>query len=381
MATGTLLLVLLFIAHAQSQPCPNGQPGLPPSMCMQACNSTNCNMSCSGIAGMCMQQCQDFGSCPMVNCNSAGQCMQMCSRDCGSFTCKTENCTQSCQGSCKRITCDSQRCMQLCEKGGCIMECTDKAQSCQQSCIKDCTFICNAKDPATQCQQTCQQGGCKYEGAPMNKTTCDVQLQLADPDQCMQSGCPYKDCYMECSRSTISQKQCIQICQPPRSLCPKAMSCDTTNCTQTCLGECESAECSSFSMCVQQCGGKCKSTRCTSKICNQQCLDGACALNCADGTEKCIQTCNGTSCSSLISHASEEERQFCPGNCDNMQCNSPNCTQVTLKAISCNINDFYLCKYKLILQKESFLSRRSQTYLIFRDSQIFLNTIYIYKRR
>ena len=325
MTAFTFFLVILFIAHAQSQSCPNGTSFA--GVCMQTCNNTNCNMSCSGIAGTCTQQCQDFGSCPAVNCSSSGQCAQICNRECGSVTCKTENCTQSCQGSCKKITCDSQRCTQACAKGGCIMECTDKAQYCQQSCTKDCTFICNAKDPATQCLRSCMQGGCKYEGAPMNKTTCDALL--SDQQECLQSGCPYKDCYMDCSKSTIPQKQCSQLCLPPRSLCPKAMSCDTANCTQACLGECKSAECSSSSMCVQQCGENCKSTRCTSKICNQQCMDGACALNCADGTEKCMQTCNGTSCSSLISHASEEERQYCIGNCASMQCNSPNCTQVT----------------------------------------------------
>ena len=316
------LLVILFIAHAQSQSCPNGQLHLPPSMCMQACNNTNCNMSCSGIPGWCTQTCLDFGFCPAVNCSSTNNCVQKCNRDCGFLICKTDGCTQQCQGSCKKSTCDSNRCMQTCQKGGCIMECTDKADYCLQTCTKDCTFVCNA----TQCQHSCKQGGCKYEGPPKNITICDAML--SDQQQCMQSGCPSKDCRMECSKSTIPQKHCQQICQPPRSLCPKAMTCDTANCTQACLGQCKSAECNSTSMCVQQCGENCKSNRCTSKICNQQCMDGACALNCANGTEKCMQTCNGTSCSSLISHASEEERQYCIGNCDSMQCNSQKCTQV-----------------------------------------------------
>ena len=328
----TLLVVISFIACVESQSCPDGN-SIYNQFCSQNCNNATCNMSCSGKVGSCVQQCKDFGSCPAIDCSYSGGCTQICdkSSDCGSLTCAyaSENftCTQICSGSCKRITCDSHRCSQYCAKGGCIMECTDKTQSCTQTCTKDCTFICNAKDPATQCRQTCLQGGCKYAGPPMNKTTCDSPP--SEQRSCIQIGCPYENCHMDCSKETVSQDSCGQNCHAPSYPCPKAMTCDTPQCTQNCIGKCQSAECSSSKRCAQECSGECKTARCISKLCNQRCLGGPCALECATGAETCNQICrNGTSCTSLISEASGSGAQICRGNCGSMQCNSQLCVQV-----------------------------------------------------
>ena len=319
-----MLVITAFVASAQSQSCPIGQST--PGTCMQVCNKTSCNMVCSDIDGTCIQNCLDSGSCPSVDCSSSKMCIQMCLKDCDSLVCKSDNCTQSCEGSCQAMTCDSRRCFQMCQKGGCKMECSSNAEYCSQVCTKDCTFKCNAK----QCQSVCEDGGCKYEGAPRNKTACDS----VEDGTCLQIGCPYKGCHMDCSKSAVPQKECAQTCYPPVVPCPKQMTCDTSNCSQTCYGDCELATCGPSTECVQQCGGKCKSARCTSKVCSQFCLDGACALECADRTELCSQACNGTSCRNLVSSAKTAEVQLCHGNCQNMMCKSANCTQVTKRLLN-----------------------------------------------
>ena len=216
----TLLVVISFIACVESQSCPDGN-NIQNEFCLQNCNNTNCNMSCSSIPGLCLQQCDEFGSCPVIDCSSSRGCTQTCRQpsDCGSLTCASENCTQLCLGSCKRISCDSQRCSQACTKGGCIMECTDKAQSCTQTCSKDCTFICNAKNPATQCRQNCAEGGCRYVGPPMNKTTCDSPA--SSQQRCIQIGCPYENCHTECIRPPLPKIPAARIALHQLPLAPK----------------------------------------------------------------------------------------------------------------------------------------------------------------
>ena len=317
----------MLVTKAKSQSCPSGQSF--GGMCMQSCNTTNCNLQCSGFSAMCVQECQDFGVCHALNCSSSGNCMQTCAKNCDNLKCQSENCTQMCNGNCKQLTCDAKRCTQTCQNG-CTMECTDKAESCDQICDKgNCTFICKAKD-VQQCNQKCRGGGCTYTGPPRNKTTCDKPIVA--PDMCIQMGCPYKDCRMECSKKTITQKHCNQYCNPPDFICPLSMACDTEECNQNCAGDCKKVECSSAGFCVQQCSGGCKTSRCTSKNCTQFCSDGSCdTLECTEGTEHCYQYCNGTTCNNIISKASKAEIQFCNGgNCESLKCNSQNCTQVSL---------------------------------------------------
>ena len=322
-----LVALSIFVTKAKSQSCPSGLSF--GSMCMQSCNTANCNLQCSGFSAMCMQECQDFGVCHVLNCSSSGLCMQTCAKTCDNLKCQSENCTQMCNGNCKQLTCDAKRCTQTCQNG-CTMECTDKAESCDQICGKgNCTFICKVKD-VEQCNQKCMGGGCTYSGPPRNKTTCDKPIVV--PDLCMQLGCPYKDCHMECNNKAITQKYCQQYCSPPDVVCPQSMACDTEECNQMCAGDCKKAECSSTGFCVQQCSGLCKTSHCTSKICTQSCSDGSCdTLECTGGTERCAQFCNGTTCKNVISKASKEEIQFCiGGNCESLKCSSQNCTQVSL---------------------------------------------------
>ena len=278
----SLVLAVVFFTSVHSQSCPSGH--IFGDTCTQNCNTTGCNLECAGIPGMCMQQCQNAGVCPLVNCSSSGQCMQICTKSCDTLSCQSENCTQTCNEKCTKLVCDSKSCNQNCLTGGCEMECTDKAQSCLQSCTKDCKLICKAKDPS-KCKQTCQQGGCTYDVPPANKTSCEPLI--SDKVTCMQTGCTYKDCRMACLKPTISQTACYQSCLPNIQPCPLSMTCDTENCHQTCLGKCEKAECGASTSCIQQCGGSCNSTRCTSKMCTQTCTDDCDHMECE--SENCIQ--------------------------------------------------------------------------------------------
>lgn len=272
------------------------------------CNNVQCNPGeiCRPLDGACIRPCDN------VNC-PAGQ------------TCSDGTCVNDpCKGACKADEyCDGQGQTGTCKKNPCGANSCRHGRVCLKTrCIDDPCAKMQCPNPQ---RQQCVAGQC------LPRPPCQVDIDCAGQEVCINRRCAPSGCYTESPRCKASNFVCLSAqcvgnpCQP-NNPCSNGEYCRVSD--SRCAKPCAGVSCAGDTKCVD---GQCVNNPCAGKTCaaGEICISGSCEKDrCSTGSSVCKHgrvcsgqnTCQDDPCLNVTCPDSKQV-------CKNGQCVGPdNCT-------------------------------------------------------